>query len=391
MERRLADQPTPASSRPHERGDNVNHDFMTAVRFHGEGDVRVDAMAVPEIGPRDALLRMRAVGICTTDQKIAKHGHFKLPAEVGPRVLGHEVVGEIAEVGKDVRHLQPGTRVVVAPVFGCGHCVDCVRGDAQLCSQYEAFGITVDGGMSEFMVLPERAIERGNAMPLPAAISDEDAVLLEPLACCYNSLQACEMRPGKNLFVVGAGPMGLMHIALARAFGAAKVIVSDSNAHRLRVARTMGADVTIDVIADDVTAAIRDATDGRGADVVVVTAGSAEAQSAAVEWTARYGYVHLFASLPYGTDELRISSNRVHYQQIRITGTSGASLTHFRIVASLVSTKRIQAQGLVTGVFPLQDAELAFQEGRRAEHLRVVLVPDADRVADLAVRAVASD
>lgn len=349
---------------------------MLAVRHHAPGDLRVERVPVPEIGSQDALLKVGAVGICATDQKIAARGHFKILSGSAARTLGHEVAGTIVAVGEEVSSLAPGTRVAVVPNLGCGRCPDCVAGDMHLCPDYDAIGITIDGGMAEYLRLPARALAAGNALVLPPDLPYHHAALLEPLACCYNSLAACHLKPGGSLLVVGAGPMGLMHVALGKAFGAAPIIVSDIQEPRLALARALGADVVIDARRESVAQRVRELTGGRGVSAVVVAVGSAEAQAEAPEWTARKGTVNFFASLPSGQDAVPVPANRIHYQQLAITGTTGANVTHFRHTLSLVSTGRVEVAALVTGRYPLAEALPAFAQGRLPEHARVVLEPE---------------
>jgi threonine dehydrogenase-like Zn-dependent dehydrogenase len=348
---------------------------MSAVRFHAPGDLRVDRVSVPEPGPGDLLLRVGAVGICATDQKIAARGHFKIDAGAGPRVLGHEVAGEIVAAGDRVQGLAPGTRVAVVPNLGCGRCRECVQGDIHLCADYDAIGITLDGGMAEYLLVPERAVQAGNVLTIPADLLYPEAAMLEPLACCYNSLAACRLRPGSALLIVGAGPMGLMHVALGRAFGAAPIIVSDILEVRLPRARQLGADFVIDASREDVTARVQELTGGRGADAVVIAAGAAEAQAQAVNWAARKGSVNFFASLPTGQDQVSVPANRIHYQQINVTGTTGANVTHFHLTLQLLAAGRVDAAALVTARQPLAKALPAFEQARLPEHARVVLEP----------------
>jgi L-iditol 2-dehydrogenase len=245
---------------------------MLAVRVHGPGDLRVDRVPVPAPGPGDLLLRVLAAGVCATDRKLAARG---APGG-GPRVLGHEIVAEVA-AGDDAR-LPRGTRVAVAPNLGEGSCPACRRGATNLCPDYRAFGIHLDGGMAEYVLVPRAAVEAGHLLPLPDGLSDLDAALLEPLACCVEGLEASGLRAGESLLVVAAGVMGRLHVAAARALGAGTVIVADRSEERLAHARALGADVTVRVGngatgADDLAAAVAAATDGAGVDVAAVTIG----------------------------------------------------------------------------------------------------------------------
>ena len=348
---------------------------MLAVRVHAPGDLRVERVPLPEVGPGNALVKVAAAGVCTTDRKIAAKGHFKLPAGTGPRTLGHEVVGEIVAVGDEVRGLVPGMKVALAPNLGCGRCEACARGEMHLCADYDAFGITLDGGMAEYLHLPARAIAAGNVLPLPDGLPLEQAALLEPLSCCYNALAACALRPGESLLVIGAGAMGLMNVVLGRAFGASPILVSDPHRLRRERALNLGADVALAPEAEDLEARIAQITAKRGLDVIVVTAASAEAALEALPWLARKGHLNLFAGFPAAEDGLCVSANALHYRQLYLTGTSGSSLEHFRRTLALFAAGRLDIAPLITGRYPLPAAEEAFKAAASREHARVVLEP----------------
>jgi L-iditol 2-dehydrogenase len=349
---------------------------MHAVRAHAPGDLRLEQIPLPELGPGDALLKIAAVGICTTDRKIAKRGHFKLSDDAGPRVLGHELVGEIVAVGSRVTQLEPGTKVVVVPNLGCGHCPECAEGDIHLCANYGAFGITLDGAMAQYMYLPASALAVGNVLPIPAGISLEWAVLAEPLACCYNALALSRIQPGESLLVIGGGAMGLMNAALGRAFGASLVMLSDPHEERLDRAQQLGVDTCIQARQEDVVARVKSLTKGRGADVVIVTAASAQAQRDALECAARKGRINFFASVAANEDEVITPINRIHYEQLTLTGTTGANITHFRRVLELMASNRLPLEPLITARYPLTSAKEAFHEADRHHHARVVLEPN---------------
>jgi L-iditol 2-dehydrogenase len=348
---------------------------MTAVRYHAPGELRVDAVAVPELGPGEALLRVGAVGICMTDRKIAARGHFKIPPRSGPRVLGHEVVGTIVRTMTATRSFSTGTRVAVAPNLCMDDSDECIQGQSHISQDYEAFGITMDGGMAEYMKIPARAIERGHLLALPEELDFSVAVLLEPLACCYNSLDSCGLRPGESLLIIGAGAMGLMHVALARAMGAALIVVSDPHEVRLERALKVGADETIQARLEDVGARVHELTKGRGFDVIAVTAASSQAQGEAVSWAAPKGRVNLFASLPAEDNQLRVDANRIHYRQIYLLGTTGASLMQMRYTLALLARGRIETASLVTARYPLREAETAFKTAESRDQARVILEP----------------
>jgi L-iditol 2-dehydrogenase len=341
---------------------------MLAVRVHGPGDLRVERVRRPEPSAGEALLRVLAAGVCATDRKLVDRG----PPGSEPRVLGHEIVAEVVTAPPDGPAV--GSRVAIAPNLGCENCPACDEGATNLCPDYRAFGIHLDGGMAEYLLAPRRALEGGHLLPIPAGLPTLEAVTLEPLACCVEGLEACALRLGESVLIVGAGVMGRLHVSAARALGAGTVIVSDPDRGRLEHARSLGADVAIS--ADEpLREAVAAATGGLGVDVAAVTIGAAPAAEAALASLARGGRLNLFAGFGAAA-ALTLDANDVHYRRLQIVGTSGATSTTLRRTLRALASRRIALGGIVSSVRPLEEAAAAFVEARDRGHARVVLTPD---------------
>lgn len=349
-------------------------DTMLAAVYHGPHDIRLEEVPVPQPGPGEAVMRVRAASICATDLRIFNHGHFKIP-EGAIRILGHELAGEIVAVGAQVTYLKPGMRVAVAPNVGCGICWECVQGNNNLCPDYDAFGITLDGGFAEYMRITAPAVQQGNAVEIPDNLSFVEAALSEPLSCCYNAQQTCHLTPGETIVIMGAGPMGLMHLLLARYSGAGQVIVSEVQEARARQAVVFGADLVVNPNERNLKEAILEATGGRGADVVIVAVGSAALQEQAVELAARRGRVNFFAGLAAGRDRACVNSNWIHYGQVTVTGTTGSNHRQYRQTLQMLASGRLSLQPLATAQRPLQEIEAALADAASGEHLKVLLIP----------------
>jgi L-iditol 2-dehydrogenase len=347
---------------------------MLAAVYHGPHDIRLEEVARPQPGPGEAVLRVRAASICATDLRIFNHGHFKIPAGA-VRILGHELAGEIVAVGEGVVGLTTGQRVAVAPNVGCGRCWECVQGYNNLCPDYDAFGITLDGGFAEYMRLTTSSVQQGNVVEIPGGLSFEEAALGEPLSCCFNAQQACRLAPGETLLVMGAGPLGLMHLLLGRHSGAGQVIVSEVQAGRARQAAEFGADLVVNPQQQALREAVLEVTGGRGADVVMVAVGSAELQEQAVELAARRGRVNFFAGLAAGRDRACVNSNRIHYGQVTVTGTTGSNYRQYRQTMQMLGSGRLSLRSLVTARRPLPEIEAALVDAASGEQLKVVVVP----------------
>lgn len=347
---------------------------MKAALFYGVRDLRIEQIPVPPIGADEALMRVRAVAICGTDIRTFNNGHFRISPDTR-RILGHELSGELVAVGPDVVGFSPGQKVTIAPDIGCGACFQCIQGNDHVCLNYEALGINIDGAFAEYMRIPGRAIRRGHLTPMPDALSFEEAALVEPFSCCYNGSRACRIEPGDAVLVIGAGPIGIMHMFLARLSGARCVLVSELSEERLAQAVALGADIGVNPARDDLAQTVRSATDGRGADVIIIAAPTPAGQEQAVELAAVHGRVNFFGGLPKDKQHIQLNSNLVHYKELVITGTSGSNTLHFRRALELVSTRRVNLAPLVSARFPLDQIHDALAMAADKRVLKVMIEP----------------
>ena len=347
---------------------------MLAAVYHGPEDVRLEEVAVPVIGADEVLLKVANAGICGTDLRIWHGAHRKFPPGT-VRIPGHELVGDIVELGANVKGLEPGERVFVAPNMGCGHCRQCVSGNNNRCARYEAIGVTMDGAFAEYVRIPAAAILQGNLIPLAAQADPAAATLIEPFACVLRGQDAVTVRPGEVVLVVGAGPIGVMHVMLARLRGAGRVIVSDLLPDRLRLAIRTGADRTVSPLQEDLAAVIAEESGGEGADVIIVAAPAAGAQEEALKLSAIGGRINLFGGLPREQSTIRFDSNLVHYKELVVTGTTACSTADCWRAAALVNSGRVDLSHLVSARFPLSEALQALAAAEDRKSLKVVIEP----------------
>ncbi|GAA2245014.1 zinc-dependent dehydrogenase [Herbiconiux moechotypicola] len=345
---------------------------MKAAVFREPGVIEVAEVPVPAIGPGDVLVRVRAASICGTDLRIVKHGHFRIPAGT-PRVLGHEWSGEVVEAGAEVQGFAPGDRVSAAPNVGCGRCALCAKGLNQLCPDYEAFGITMDGGFAEFLRVPAIALERGNLFHLPDSVGFEVAAVIEPLSCCLHGQRKVEVGEGDTVLIIGAGPIGCFHTVLAKRAGARQVIVANSRQPRLEIAGRMGADVLVNVTETDLAAEVDRLTGGEGADVVITCVSKAEVISAATGLAGRLGRINVFSGLGDGARP-PIDVNSLHYREQTLTGTTGSSVTDYGDAIDIVAGGGVDLTPVITGRFALDDIALAMEQSRTGAGMKSVIV-----------------
>jgi L-iditol 2-dehydrogenase len=341
---------------------------MRAALLYGKEDLRIEDLPMPEIGPEEILLQVKAAAICGTDIRMYKNG----AKGVGPRsplVLGHELSGVVVKAGKAVRGVQEGTPVAVAPNMGCGTCDACVSGNTQLCDNgFRAFGINLPGGFAEFLRIPAEAVRQGNLCPIGPEVSFAAAALAEPLSCVYNAFQRCAIRPGDRVLIIGAGPIGLMHAKLARLGGAARVMLNDLSEERLEICRQL--EPSLITVAGEVTQRIMSMTGGRGADVVITACPAPEAQVTALKVAAMNGRVLFFGGLPADRAIVGLDTNLIHYRQLVVSGTTRQSLSQYRAVLRLIEDGLLKVDDLVSARWPVDSIRDGFAAVMRGSGLK---------------------
>lgn len=334
---------------------------MKVVRFHAPGDVRIEEAPVPEPGAGELLLRVKACSACGTDVKIFKFGHHHIRP---PRVMGHEIAGEVAGTGE---------RVQVIAAIPCGRCEECLRGRMTVCPNQESMGYHYDGGFAEYLVVPEKVLAVNGVNRIPDSLSFAEASVAEPLACVLNGQTLARVGEGDDVVVMGSGPIGCLHVRLARARGAARVFLVDINPERLaHAAALVEPDATVST---DVVETIGKLTDGRGADVVITAAASGRAQEQAVAMAARQGRISFFGGLPKDDPLIALDANLVHYRELTIVGASGSSPAHNAEALRLIASGAVPVADLITHRLPLDRALEAFDIVARGEAIKVTIEP----------------
>ena len=340
---------------------------MKAGVYHGVGDVRIEEMPRPAT-PRDGLLvRVRACGLCGTD--VAKYRHRLVEP---PVVLGHEVAGEIVEVGPDAVGWRPGERVIVPHHIPCFVCDYCRHGNVSACAAFRPTNVR-PGGFAEFLAVDGPSVRSG-VQRIPESLPYDEAALCESLACCLRAFKRSGLRPGDSLAVVGCGPVGLMHVRLAASLGAGAIVGVDVVPERLRAARRLGATAAVDARDAQAAERVKEATGGLGADVVMVCVGSAEAISSAFGYARRGGQVHVFAECPPGA-RLSLDPNLI-YHETSLVGTYSSAPEDQIEALRLLEHRRVDLTPLVTHRLPLDELQTAFDlavEGREA--LKIIIRP----------------
>lgn len=343
---------------------------MIAATYTQGGVFAVESAAVPEIAADEILIKVQAASICGTDARIVRNGHRKL-SDGQKIILGHEFSGVIERVGKRVEGYAAGQRVGVAPNYGCGRCGMCIRGLTNMCPDYRAFGIMIDGAHAEYVRVPRPAVEQGNLVVLPEGIPPEHATLIEPLSCVVNGLNNARVDLGDTVVIFGAGAIGLFHVMLAYAMGAARVIVVDPVEARLARARELGAET---LTTDQDTNARLLAMTGGGANVVVTACSVPSVQEQALELLAPFGRLSLFGGLPKDSATVTINSNLIHYKNLFVTGMTGGSLADFRAAMRMIAAGRIDVDKVISHKLPMSRMQQAYEVMLSGDCLKVVLL-----------------
>ena len=291
------------------------------------------------------------------------------------RILGHEVVGEVVKKGKNISAFNLGDRVAIAPNIGCGHCYLCAAGYNNLCNDFKAFGISLDGGFAEYMKVTDKAIIGGNLVIIPGNLSFLEASLNEPFSCVYNAYESLKTGPIDNVLIIGAGAIGLLHLILSKIAGAKKVIVSDISDDRLKIAKKYGADVILNPSRVNLKEEVFINTDGKGADVIITACSIPSIQEEALDLAAKLGRINFFGGLPEGKDSIMFKSNIVHYRQLKITATTGSTILQFIKSMKILENKKFDIRGLITHTFGLEEIEDAFEKAISGEGLKISIVP----------------
>ena len=313
---------------------------MKAVILNGPNNFDVTELPKPEIGDGDILLEMKKAAICGTDMRIL--AGTKTKGVRYPSVIGHEMCGVIAEVGKDVKGYEVGEKVSIANVIPCGSCPACLAGRENACMNRKAIGYEFDGGFEEYIRIPEIAIKSGNVVKLPEDVSFTAGALIEPLACCIRGLKNAGTGFNDTVLIVGAGPIGLMHMQLAKIAGAKEVIVSEPNEMR--------------------------------ADVIVMAIGVPALVNSTLKLCKKGGTVNLFAGFA-GTGECTIEVNTIHYNEIKVNGSTAYKREDYLEAADMVKTKKINLDRIATHTYSIEKFQDAYEMCKSGKGLKIIIEP----------------
>jgi L-iditol 2-dehydrogenase len=352
---------------------------MRAAIWEGPGTMSLGEVADAVCPPDGVLLRVTACGICGTDVRTFYNGDRRITP---PWVLGHEISGELIEIGPEAAAevaaggIAVGDHVHCISTLWCGHCRLCRSGNEHLCSEGELMGFDHQGAYAELVAVPQIALK--NLFRIPDGLSDEHATFADPLSDAICGHKDIAVGLDDSVVVIGAGPVGTAHAAIARLEGAGQVILIETAAGRLDLARDILGDDRmryVDTSNADGIAAVREATDSIGADVVIVACSSDIAQEQAMEMAAPRGRVLFFGGLPKGTTHISFPSNVLHYREVQVHGSYASRHRDQVHALDMLAGDIGVLRGVVSDTVDLDDAPAAFGRIRAGEVLKVVVTP----------------
>lgn len=345
---------------------------MRAVILSGPNEFAPGELEKPAIGDNDILLEMKKAAICGTDIRILEG--TKRKGVRYPSVIGHEMCGIICEVGQNVKGYKVGEKVAIANVIPCHSCHSCLTGRENACMNRKAIGYEFNGGFEEYVLIPEICIESGNVIKLPEQVSFAEGALIEPLSCCIRGLKNAGTGFNDTVLVVGAGPIGLMHLQLSKIVGAKEVIVSEPISSRRKKAEKLGADCVVDPTKENLEQIIMERTNGLGVDVIIMAIGVPAIINSTLKLCRKGGTVNLFAGFA-GTGEAMIEVNTIHYNEINVNGSTAYKREDYLEAADMVINQKVNLEEIVTHTFKIEEFQKAYEICKGGDGLKVLIEP----------------
>jgi L-iditol 2-dehydrogenase len=339
---------------------------MKVAMYYNNNDVRIEEMPVPLISDNELLVKVKASGICGSD--VMEWYRIKK----APRILGHEIAGDIVEIGKNVNKYKIGDRVFVSHHVPCYMCKFCLNNQQTLCHTLHSTNF-YPGGFAEYLRIPEINVDRG-VFVLPKEMSYDEGVFIEPLACVVRGLKTAEMKPGQTVLIIGSGISGLLQIKLVKTWKARKILATDIEEYRLNAAKKFGADVVINA-KDDVTELVKKHNDGKLADLVIICTGAVSAVRQALKSVESGGTILFFAPTEPNVD-IPFPLFDLWNKQITMVSTYAGSPEDINTAIDLIKSKKVNVIDMISHILPLSEAAKGFQLVAQAkDSMKVILKP----------------
>jgi L-iditol 2-dehydrogenase len=327
---------------------------MKAAFLYGVKDLRIENTDKPKVDAGEVLVKVKAATTCGTDLKIFQRGYVSGIIQL-PSVFGHEWAGDVIEVDERISWPKEGMRVRAGNSSPCLRCKMCQKQQYNLCEDM----MWLWGAYAEYIKIPTR-IATLNTQQIPSHVAYEEAAIAEPLACVLHGLEKADSKLGDTIAIIGAGPIGLLHLIASKRMGAGRIIISDKVEERLALASTLGADETINAGQEDTVVKTKQLTEGYGADLVIEAIGYPATWEQGLRMVRKGGTVLEFGGCPPST-EIRVSTEQLHYGETTVFGAFHATPAHFKKALNLIASKTLDVKPLITRKMQLNDLEEAFE------------------------------
>jgi L-iditol 2-dehydrogenase len=339
---------------------------MKAAYLYGKEDIRLEELPYPGEDNQGLLVRVKACGICGSDSRVFFNGLS--PRYINPVILGHEICGEVTQVGSGIQGYAVGDMVGIAPIIPCMNCHPCSHGQDNICKTAKVIGCNVHGAMAEYLFVPDQMVKVGGVVRIPPGIIHREAALAELVGCCLHGLRQIGLEPGDNLLVIGGGPIGMTFIQLAKLMGA-RVFSSEPRPRRRQMAEDLGAYETIDPTSQDIISRFSSKMDR----VIVATANVLVTQQA-FEIVRAGGSLLLFSGYLSGsTMELKL--NDIHYKEIHIHGSIDCTIRDYQNAVALLP--QLNMGKLITSSYPLDRIAEGFYATINPDEVKVIIEPES--------------
>lgn len=348
---------------------------MKAAVIEGKGRIAVKDVPTPSPGPGEVLLKVEMAALCGTDQRVLRG-----EKDVSVAIVGHEVTGRVVEVGEGVGGVQQGERYALQTVIGCNECEYCKQDRQNLCERgFRALGYAWNGAFAEYMIMPKEGVDQGCLIPLPEDFSDELGTMVEPLSCCVNGMRYMPLEEMRSVVIMGAGIIGVMNGILCKSRGVKEVVMMDVAANRLQMIAEMGLplDHLVNSCEKDPIQWVKEKTNGRGVDGVVVAASVKQLVAQGLPMLARGGHLSIFAGFDKKAPLLELDVNMIHYLELSLHGANSSVRRDYLEAIQMIQQHRSVFEKLVTHRFALTEFQEAFriQGDPAVNSLKVMIQP----------------
>jgi L-iditol 2-dehydrogenase len=342
---------------------------MKAAMLYGVKELKIEDIDKPKTGYGEILVKVKAATTCGTDLKIFQRGYVEGVIKL-PTIFGHEWAGDVVEVGEGVTWLKEGMRVRAGNSSPCFRCRMCQKEKYNLCEDM----MWLWGAYAEYILVPARIVMI-NTQEIPNHVTYEEAAVTEPLACVLHGIEEARVKLGDTVAIIGAGPIGLLHLLSVKRLGASRIIISDTVEERLQFAQKIGADETINVKAKDAITETKRLTEGYGADVVIEAIGLPATWEQALKMVRKGGTVLEFGGCPPET-EIKVSTEQLHYGETTVLGAFHTTPAHFRKALNFIASGTINVKPLITRTMPLDQIKEAFETLTTSKRdIKITIIP----------------